>query len=335
MIRFDVERMRSHGTPLTKGDSCDDPSTLHPSRSRPRGREAASRARRAAGPPSRRSRAAPCCRSSARSSGSASIPRTPTTPTRTTPARPTAPRWPSGSTRSRPPTTNLGPAVRRRRPPGRRPDHGRLQHRRVVPPAGGDGQPGAVRRHLGGLPSNGTASIWMSYFDASGISLTGPVLVSDVGLQEVDPDVAASDGSFVITWNRSGVGQARHRRRAVRDLRRRPAGPGHLRASRPSKSVLLSPSVAMAPDGRFDIAYRLVGFAFNTVLIRHLREPVRRRREPRPRQHPDQYRCRRQVQAEHRDGRLRQRGGRLRPDFSAAASASTPTGSAAAGPSAA
>src|SRR5262249_21467547 len=34
--------------------------------------------------------------------------------------------------------------------------------------------------------SNGTSSIWMNYFDASGQSLSGPVPVSDLGLPEIN-----------------------------------------------------------------------------------------------------------------------------------------------------
>ncbi len=116
--------------------------------------------------------------------------------------------------------------------------------------------------------SNGTDSIWMSYFDASGVSLTGPVLVSsvsDVGLGEFDPDVAASDGSLVITWNREGEGHADILAERFVIAGGVPQGQG-IFTVKTSKNFLLSPSVAMAPDGRFDIAYNLSS-ASNVLLL--------------------------------------------------------------------
>jgi hypothetical protein len=104
--------------------------------------------------------------------------------------------------------------------------------------------------------SHGTESIWMSYFDASGVSLTGRILVSEVGSQEqeIEPDVAASDGSFVITWGRSGLGRndIEAERFVISDGLPHAQGIFIVRAGAfiPGDS-----SVAMAPDGRFDIAY--------------------------------------------------------------------------------
>jgi hypothetical protein len=111
-------------------------------------------------------------------------------------------------------------------------------------------------------PNNGTTSIWMRYFDASDISRSGRVQVSDVGLQEVEPDVAASDGSFVITWQRSGNGISdimAERFVISGDI---PQGQGIFGVNTDANDEL-EPSVAMAPDGRFDIAYNeRRGFTF-------------------------------------------------------------------------
>jgi hypothetical protein len=109
-------------------------------------------------------------------------------------------------------------------------------------------------------PDN-TESIVMSYFSASGVSLTGPVPVfnvSDVGLSEFSPDVAASDGSFVITWNQEGEGHADILAERFAIAGGVPQGQGVFTV-KTSRNILDSPSVAMAPDGRFDIAYNLSG----------------------------------------------------------------------------
>jgi hypothetical protein len=102
-------------------------------------------------------------------------------------------------------------------------------------------------------PDN-TESIWMNYFDASGVSLTGPVLVSNVGLREVSPDVAASDGSFVITWGRLGAGHSDIVAERFVISGGLPQAQGIFNV-KTGAFTLGDPSVAMAPDGRFDIAY--------------------------------------------------------------------------------
>ena len=102
-------------------------------------------------------------------------------------------------------------------------------------------------------PDN-TESIWMSDFDASGVALTGPVLVSNDGLKEVSPDVAASDGSFVITWGRLGAGRSDivAERFAISGGLPQAQGIFNVETGAFTQG---DPSVAMAPDGRFDIAY--------------------------------------------------------------------------------
>jgi hypothetical protein len=102
-------------------------------------------------------------------------------------------------------------------------------------------------------PDN-TESIWMSYFDASGNPLTGPVLVSNDGLREVSPDVATSDGSFVITWGRLGAGHSDivAERFLISGVSQQAQGVFNVKTG---AFTLGDPSVAMAPNGRFDIAY--------------------------------------------------------------------------------
>jgi hypothetical protein len=101
---------------------------------------------------------------------------------------------------------------------------------------------------------NGTSSTWMSYYSASGVSLTGRVLVSDVGLEEDQPDVAASDGSFVITWERFGTGNTDIEAERFVISSGVPHGQG-IFAVKSATNLQGDLSVAMAPDGRFDIAY--------------------------------------------------------------------------------
>jgi hypothetical protein len=105
---------------------------------------------------------------------------------------------------------------------------------------------------------DGTSSIWMSYFDASGVSLTGPVLVSNDGLSEASPDVAASDGSFVITWGRLGAGRSDivAERFVISGGLPQAQGIFNVKTGAFTQG---DPSVAMAPDGRFDIAYDQAG----------------------------------------------------------------------------
>jgi hypothetical protein len=114
--------------------------------------------------------------------------------------------------------------------------------------------------------SNGTSSIWMSYFDASGISRTALVRVSDVGLSDVNLDVAASDGSFVITWGPRGSGRADIDAERFVIAGGVPQGQG-IFTVKAATNLQGDPSVAMAPDGRFVIAYDEVEGSDNRFLF--------------------------------------------------------------------
>src|SRR5262249_7735445 len=102
---------------------------------------------------------------------------------------------------------------------------------------------------------DGTSSVMMRYFDASGAPITGITQVTAAGSTDYLPDLAASDGSFVITWvhrftendddiyaerfvTSTGVPQAQG-----------------LIFVNTDTNYESAPSVAMSPDGRFDIAY--------------------------------------------------------------------------------
>jgi hypothetical protein len=102
--------------------------------------------------------------------------------------------------------------------------------------------------------SNGSSSIWMSYYAASDIPPTGAVLVSDVRLGDVNLDVAASDGSFVITWGPRGSGMSDIMAERFAFAGGFPQGQG-IFTVKAATSLQGDPSVAMAPDGRFVIAY--------------------------------------------------------------------------------
>jgi hypothetical protein len=102
---------------------------------------------------------------------------------------------------------------------------------------------------------DGTFSVMTRYFSASGVPLTGIIRASAAGSNDTQPDVAASDGSFVVTWT--------HQASATND---------DIQAERfvisggvPQGQAIFTvigdanvedtPRVAMAPDGRFDIVY--------------------------------------------------------------------------------
>ena len=103
--------------------------------------------------------------------------------------------------------------------------------------------------------ADGTSNIIMRCFSASGSPLTDITRVSNPGSTDFNPDVAASNGSFVISWT--------HQASATDldiDAERFvisggvPAGQGiffvNIDTNREEHS-----SVAMSPDGSFDIAY--------------------------------------------------------------------------------
>jgi hypothetical protein len=98
-------------------------------------------------------------------------------------------------------------------------------------------------------------SVMMRYYSAAGVPLTAITRVTPAGSNDTQPDVAASNCSFVITWTQqasatnsdiqaerfavsNGVPQAQGIFSVVSDA-----------------NVEDAPSVAMSPDGRFDIVY--------------------------------------------------------------------------------
>jgi hypothetical protein len=102
---------------------------------------------------------------------------------------------------------------------------------------------------------DGTFSVMTRYFSASGTPLTGIIRVTASGSNDTQPDVAASDGSFVITWT--------HQASATNDNIQAerfvisggvPQGQGIFTVIADA-NVEDAPSVAMAPDGQFDIVY--------------------------------------------------------------------------------
>jgi hypothetical protein len=105
------------------------------------------------------------------------------------------------------------------------------------------------------INADGTTSVMMRYFDASGTPLTGITPVTPAGSADSTPDVAASDDSLVITWT--------HQFSSTDDdiLAERFAITGGVPqaqgifAVNTDANVEDAPSVAMSPDGQFDIAY--------------------------------------------------------------------------------
>jgi hypothetical protein len=105
------------------------------------------------------------------------------------------------------------------------------------------------------LNPDGTWSVLMRYHSASGAPLNGITRVSAPGSNDLQPDVAASDGSFVIAWTHNyslTFGNIWAERFVISGGV--PSGKGRFRVSADTHSQA-SPSVAMSPDGRFDIAY--------------------------------------------------------------------------------
>jgi hypothetical protein len=98
-------------------------------------------------------------------------------------------------------------------------------------------------------------SVMTRSYSAAGVPLTAITRVTPAGSNDTQPDVAASDGSFVITWT--------HQASATNDDIQAerfaisggvPHGQG-IFAVNNDGNIEDAPSVAMAPDGRFDIAY--------------------------------------------------------------------------------
>jgi hypothetical protein len=101
----------------------------------------------------------------------------------------------------------------------------------------------------------GASTVWMRYYSAAGTPLNGITRVTAVGSTNTQPDVAASDGSFVITWTHQ-VSTTNDDIRAERFVISGgvPRGQGVF-AVVADGNIEDAPRVAMSPDGRFDIAY--------------------------------------------------------------------------------
>jgi hypothetical protein len=102
---------------------------------------------------------------------------------------------------------------------------------------------------------DGTDSVLMRYFGASGSPLTGITPVTPAGSTDFGPDVAASDGSLVISWTHqySATDDDIYAERFVISGGV-PSGQGIFIVNSDT-NVEADTSVAMAPNGKFDIAY--------------------------------------------------------------------------------
>jgi hypothetical protein len=102
---------------------------------------------------------------------------------------------------------------------------------------------------------DGTYSVMMRYYAATGAPLTGITQVTAAGSTDFNPDVAASDGSIVITWTHQFT-TADHDIYAERFVTSGgvPQGQGIFSVNIDTNDEW-TPSVAMSPDGRFDIVY--------------------------------------------------------------------------------
>jgi hypothetical protein len=103
--------------------------------------------------------------------------------------------------------------------------------------------------------ADGTHSIMMRDYSASGSPLTGITQVSDTGTDDYNPDVAASNGSLVISWTHQ-VNSANADIDAERYVITNgvPASPTRIVVNNDTNYEIFS-SVAMAPTGKFDIVY--------------------------------------------------------------------------------
>jgi len=102
---------------------------------------------------------------------------------------------------------------------------------------------------------DGTRSVMMRYFNASGAPVTGITQLSAAGSYDYEADVAASDGSFVVTWahifSQTDTDIWAERFVIVGGV---PQAQGIFGVNTDTNHEA-TPSVAMSPDGRFDIAY--------------------------------------------------------------------------------
>jgi len=106
------------------------------------------------------------------------------------------------------------------------------------------------------INSNGTnRDVEMRYFGADGTALTGIVRVNSNAVDD-NPDVAASNGSFVITWSQwYPTDYDVYAERFV--IGGVPVAQGIFGVNASTASSATSPSVAMSPSGAFDITYQV------------------------------------------------------------------------------
>ena len=103
---------------------------------------------------------------------------------------------------------------------------------------------------------NGTENIMMRDFSASGSPITPITRVSNLGSTDFNPDVASSNGSFVISWTHrfSATNFDIDAERFVISSAGVPVGQGIFGVNTDT-NVEDHSSVAMSPYGSFDIAY--------------------------------------------------------------------------------
>jgi hypothetical protein len=105
--------------------------------------------------------------------------------------------------------------------------------------------------------TSGNADIMARYYSATGVDQTGPLTVAGSSKTEFNPDVAASNGSFVVSYtlNFSSTDQdVRAHRYTVSGGTVTDAGDFGVATTGAEDET--SSSVAMAPDGSFDVAYQ-------------------------------------------------------------------------------
>jgi hypothetical protein len=96
-------------------------------------------------------------------------------------------------------------------------------------------------------------NVLMRYYDSSGSPLTGITPVTASVFTNFNPDVAASTGSFVISWTHKGVGYDIYAEKFLISGGV-PSGQGIFAVTNDT-IVKDASSVAMSPNGWFDIAY--------------------------------------------------------------------------------
>jgi hypothetical protein len=103
--------------------------------------------------------------------------------------------------------------------------------------------------------SNGASAIEMRAFSSAGVPLTGVTRVATATTGTVFfPSVAASDGSFVIAYDRTSATGGQVLAQRYTYASGVPVGHGTFVVA-PGVQGVGDPSVAMLPDGRFDVVY--------------------------------------------------------------------------------